>query len=125
MTMRIATDTFGERGSTVNVEYQNEGDGALVSLALPVRPDELRTRYSSPPPEIDRLLEAFPPITAGAGPVVNAYLLADEIRRLRAEAAAELISTISASLTANEAREIAAALVHQADEADRTNGVRR
>lgn len=111
----------GPNGSHVTVE---DTDEAEVYLSIEVDPTELAGRRSTPRAEvlaeIDDLLVRFPEDGAATSGTYEGDLLtlADEVRRLRAELGS-IGPEVTRCLTNDEAREVAAALWHHADENER------
>lgn len=111
----------GPNGSHVTVEPTDDGE---VYLSIEIHPEEVIGHRHRPPAEVraavDRLLEQYHDdlvVTTGS-PSANALALADEVRRLRTEIES-IRGDVSRALTNDEARSVAAALWHHADENER------
>lgn len=112
MTMKITIDIHGNTGETIDVDLEID---EAAEIGITFVPD---LHVNSASPEVAALLERYP---EGAEYLsddrADALALADEVRRL-AEAIRNPGPT-TRPLAAEEARELAAALQHQAGQADR------
>lgn len=123
--LRIPIDPYRSRrpdGRTKDVSVDLDDEGG-IHLSIDVDPRELTSTHRRPDPDLEELLERWAP-TSGESPATKpSLLLIQEVRRLREELES-LVESIDLVPEPGEARAIAAALVHHADEVERVTGRR-
>lgn len=123
--LRIPINPYTNRrpdGRSKDVVVDVDDEGGLV-LSIDVDPRELTSTYRRPPAELEELLERWAPDSGTSPADPNALLLIQEVRRLREELESR-VESIDLHPEPGEARAIAAALIHYADEHERVFGRR-
>jgi hypothetical protein len=129
--IRVPLDPYRSRrpdGRTIDFTVETDDEGS-IAVSIDVDPRELRTRHrgrnTDEAARVDLLLGQYPADAAVTSGTTEADVLAlaDEVRALREELES-LVDSIDLHPEPGEARAMAAALIHHADEHERVFGRR-